>query len=222
MSIAAILAAASTAMSSGAAAGAGALATGTAATAATAGSVGLMNAVAAGVPGVLAASGLPTAATAATTGLFGTGGALALAPTLSTLGSIGSFVAPILAGNQAGDIAEANADLARMEARSKAESGRTAARKLSREANIMAGTQRAAIGKAGVAVEGSPLAVMADTAAQYGYDVAMTGQNASEAAKASMYEANIYSATAKNKRRSGWLQAGMSLLPTEEEAKLWG
>lgn len=198
-----------------------ALATGTAATAATAGSVGLMEAAALGIPSIAATAALPTAATAGTAGLFGTGGAFSLAQTLGTLGTLGSFVAPILSGNQAANVAEANADIAAMEARSKAETGRTQARKLSRESSSLVGAQRAGYGKAGVGIEGSPLAVMADTAAQYGEDIYMTGRNAGESAKASMFESELYSSMAKNKRRAGWFQAGMSLLPTAKEAAVW-
>lgn len=169
----------------------------------------------------LATGTAATAATAGTAGLFGTGGAFSLAKTLGTLGTIGSFVAPILSGNQAARVADANADIAAMEARSKAETGRTQARKLSRESASLIGSQRAAYGKAGVGIEGSPLAVMADTASQYGEDIYMVGRNAGESAKASMFESELYSSMAKNKRRAGWLQAGMSLLPTAKEAATW-
>lgn len=169
----------------------------------------------------LATGTAATATTAATSGLFGAGGALGLGQSLATLGSLGTFVAPILSGNQAAKVAEANADIAAMEARSKAEVGRSQTKKLSRESSSLIGAQRAAFGKAGVDISGSPLAVMADTAAQYGEDIYMAGRNAGESAKASMFESDLYSSMAKNKRRAGWLQAGMSLIPTAKEAATW-
>lgn len=139
-----------------------------------------------------------TAATAATTGLFGAGGAFSLGSTLSTLGAGLGAMGAIGQGRAAQAAAEYNAASVMEEARSKESAQRAeAARRL--------GTIRSQIGKSGATSEGTPLMVLAESAANAEIDALNTLYTGER-------QANLYRAQGTNARKQGNFMAGTSLL----------
>ncbi len=136
--------------------------------------------------------------TAATAGLFGTAGAFSLGTTLATVGSglaIAGAVGQGRAGQQAG---EYNAQSALLEGQSRENAQRAdAARNQSRI--------RANIGKSGATSAGTPLMVLAESAANAEIDALNTRYTASR-------QADVYRAGGANARRQGNIMAGTSLL----------
>lgn len=107
---------------------------------------------------------------------------------------------------------ETNAGIARQEAdliRQRA--GLDIARK-QKQAKRFMGRQVASISKAGVLLEGSPLDVIQDSAAEAEMDIMITDYNARLAVQAKMSEADQLKRAAKSERISGYVQAGSTLL----------
>ena len=143
-----------------------------------------------------------TAATAggaaATAGLFGAGGSFALAPTLMTLGTVASVAGSIQAGNAAKKAAEYNAATKEAEAQAEEYRRRQAARR-------QIGSIRAGVAKSGAAFEGTPLMVLAESAANAEID-------ALNARWSGGTQANLYRMEGRQAQRAGYIRAGTSLL----------
>lgn len=99
-----------------------------------------------------------TATTAATAGLFGTAGSFALGTTLATVGTGLAIGGALKSGQSESQAAEYNAQTAVAEAQIEENRRRT-------EASRAMGALRAGISKSGVTMEGTPLMVLAESAA---------------------------------------------------------
>lgn len=139
-----------------------------------------------------------TATTAATTGLFGAGGAFSLGQTLATVGTGLGALGNIRAGQAEAGAARYNAEMANREAANKANLIR-------QEGDRRQGQMRAAISKSGVRMEGTPLMVLAESAANNEID-------AMNAIQTGQMTSNLYRAQGTNARRAGNIRAGTSLL----------
>ena len=151
---------------------------------------------------------LGTAATgtaAATAGLFGSAGAFSLATTLGTLGTaatLGSAFSQASAARREGQAnaaaAEFNAQQSALEAQSRESAQRA-------EGQRRLATIRSQIGKSGATSAGTPLLVLAESAANAEIDALNTRFT-------SQREQGVYRASAANSLRQGRAQAGASLL----------
>lgn len=165
----------------------------------TAGSVGLMEAGAAA-----AGLGVSGGATAST---------LSLGSILSVSGLGLSALGQIQQGRALGEVAEANAKAAAIDAKQKQEAAKSDTLQLSRERRRMIGTQAAMLGGGGMDVSGgSPLDILLDTTREFERDIQMRGYLGDIGASGSMYEASLNRLQGKNARKSGWMGAGTSLL----------
>jgi hypothetical protein len=135
---------------------------------------------------------------AATAGLFGAGGAFALSQTLATVGT-GLSIAGALRQGQAGQQAAAyNAETARMEG-----AMREAAQR--QQASRQLGAIRAGISKSGARMEGTPLMVLAESAANAEIDALNTRFSADR-------EVGLQRMRGQEARRAAYWSAGTSLL----------
>jgi len=173
-----------------------------------------MEALAALAFGSAATTATATAAAApATMGLFGAGSSFALMPTLATVGTTMTGLGLISQGMGQSELASANAEIARREAGMKQEAAKEDTLKISREARQMAGTQAALYGSSGVSLaSGSPLEVMAQSAAEYERAIHMRGYSGDVGAANSLYQAEMYEYGGKQKMMSGLISGGGTLL----------
>jgi len=143
-----------------------------------------------------------TAATAggaaATAGLFGTAGSFALAPTLMTVGTGLGVLGAVRSGQAASMAGRYNAETSMMEGAARESAIRDQA------GRSMAAT-RAAIGKSGVTTAGTPLMVLAESAANAEIDALNARYTAGRAATLSTMRGQA-------DRRAAFTQAGTSLL----------
>ena len=136
-----------------------------------------------------------------------------LLPALSVVGLGTSAMGAMNQGATEAKIMEANANASEMEAKSIQEMGKAESLRLSRESNQMVGKQATIMSGAGLDLSsGSPLDVMANTAANYESDMQMLGYSADTKAAAKNYEATIYDWAAPLKRKAGMIGAGGTLL----------
>lgn len=135
---------------------------------------------------------------AATTGVLGTAGAFSAGTALANIGGVLGAVGAASQGKAAQSSANYNAQSALIESQSRETAQRTqAARQL--------GTMRAAIGKSGATSEGTPLMVLAESAANAEIDALNTRQSGQR-------QADLYRAQGANARKQGNITAGTSLL----------
>jgi len=130
---------------------------------------------------------------------------------------ISAFVATELAGQyqqaQAQrQTAKYNARVAEMQAEAIRRQGKLQQYRLKRAKRRMLGKQRALYAKAGLSLEGTPLEVLADTAAQYDLDLATSRYNTEVGARSSLYEADYQRYAGKQAYRAGLLGMGETLL----------
>lgn len=121
-----------------------------------------------------------------------------LASYLPAAGSALSAIGALQQGKAAQAAANYNAQSAEMEAQSREAAQRA-------QATRQLGATRAAIGKSGATSEGTPLMVLAESAANAEIDALntrLTGQR----------QANLYRARGANARTQGYISAGASLL----------
>lgn len=104
---------------------------------------------------------------AATAGLFGTGGTFAIGQALSTVGTAFSVMGALQAGRAGQQAAAYNMESAQMEG-----AAREAAQR--RESSRQLGSIRAGIAKSGARMEGTPLMVLAESAANAEIDALNT------------------------------------------------
>lgn len=143
-----------------------------------------------------------TAATAggaaATAGLFGTAGSFALAPTLMTIGTGMGVLGAVRAGQAASMAGQYNAETARMEGAAKEAAQR-------QQAGRQLGAIRAGISKSGATMEGTPLMVLAESAANAEIDALNTRFSTGR-------EATLSTLRGQEGRRAAYWSAGTSLL----------
>lgn len=121
-----------------------------------------------------------------------------LGPALAVAGTVMQVGGQLSAGKAAQGAANYNAQSALIEAQSRETAQRaSAARQL--------GATRAAIGKSGATSEGTPLMVLAESAANAEIDALNTRQTGER-------QAALYRAQGANARKTSYLQAGTSLL----------
>jgi hypothetical protein len=151
------------------------------------------------------------------------------AMTASSLGSLASFAMPAFAGlqmaggymqgqeekaqaNAAADVLEYNAAVERESAKAERYAAESEVEKLNRQQKLAIGMQRAAVGKSGFTMAGTPLAIMADTISQYELDRQTALWNAE--VKAGKYEsqASIYESSAKQQKQKASRAIGKALL----------
>ena len=158
-----------------------------------------MEFVAAQALGTAATAATTTAAaTAATTGLFGTAGSFALMPTLKTLATVGSAIGQARAG-----------EMQEIQYKQQVEQEKIAARdrELQRKNRLLASlaTQSAVRGAQGVAMEGSPAAMMRSDIGRFEYDqltdIAGTKMRTTSALQSGRYA-----------KQTGYMSAATSLL----------
>ena len=130
---------------------------------------------------------------------------------------ISAFVATELAGQyqqaQAQkQAAEYNARVAEMQAEAARRQGVLEQYKIKRAKRRMLGTQRALYAKAGLSLEGTPLEVLADTAAQYDLDLATSKYNTQIGVGRALYEASYQRYAGKQAYRAGLMGMGKTLL----------
>lgn len=107
---------------------------------------------------------------------------------------------------------EANAQFQRNQADLATEAGKQEELKFSKEQRQTLGTQSALYGAAGVSMSGSPLDVMADTAAKYESDINMMGYNTEIKRNAYNYQAQLYDWQAGRMKDAGDTASTMTLL----------
>lgn len=139
-----------------------------------------------------------TATTAATAGLFGTAGAFSLGTTLATAGSALGVMGALQAGRAEASAANYNAEMARREAESKE------ALQRQQSSRQIAGI-RAGISKSGVTFEGTPLMVLAESAANAEIDALNTRYSG-------QMESNLYRMRGQAAKTASYYRAGTTLL----------
>lgn len=201
---------------------------------ATAGSWGTTAATASswGTTATTAGSWGATGATAGSWGITGaaTGVAGAASSWASTLKSVGEAAAPLagaaltIAGaNKTGQedeaqrlataqILEYNRAVMEKEALAAEAAGELEEEKLQRQKKLTLATQRANFGASGFTMQGTPLAIMADTVAEYEKDIYTNNWNAGITAQRYRSQGNIYGMSASAQRRAAGNSSSTALL----------
>ena len=117
---------------------------------------------------------------------------------IALLGSIVGAVGAIQGGNAENSAAQFNAQSARMEAESRENAQRA-------QAKQQLGAIRAGVSKSGATMEGTPLAVLSESAANAEIDALNTRYSGQR-------EAALYEARGRNAKTAGYMRAGTSLL----------
>jgi hypothetical protein len=149
-----------------------------------------------GTAGTAAAAGV--AGTAATAGLFGAGGAFALSQTLATVGTGLSVLGAVRSGQAASMAGQYNAQSALAE-------GAARESLIRQQAGRTMGTTRANIGKSGATTAGTPLMVLAESAANAEIDALNAQYTAGR-------QATLSTMRGQADRRAAYTSAGASLL----------
>lgn len=136
-----------------------------------------------------------------------------LVPVFLAVGTGLQMISQIKQGQSEAAVASANAEISRMQARQTEEEGKYEVAKLEREKEQMLKRQRMAYLKSGVLIsEGTPLAMMAQTATEYEMDIAALRYNSAVKAQQERYGSEIYKSSAKSARQLGYWKAGTTLL----------
>jgi len=132
---------------------------------------------------------------------------------LMAVGTITQAVSAVSEGNAMSAAEKANANLADLTAGQVRQSGAYEVSQISREKASMMSTQKARYAKSGVLItEGSPIEVMADTAAQYEMDILATEYNTEVEARKYDYEAQVRRQSAARYKKLGYTKAASSVL----------
>lgn len=118
----------------------------------------------------------------------------------------------ISSGIQANQQAKYNARVSEMNAEAARRNAELEKYKTERRKKQMLSHQKALYAKAGVKFEGSPLEVLADTAAQYDLDKSIINYNSNVAYSRNMYEANFQRYAGKQRRTAGFIKGATTLL----------
>lgn len=183
-----------------------------------------------GVWGAAAGGATSAASTAASLISTSAGVASAAGGWASTLKSIGEAAAPLagaamtIAGaNRAGqedeasrlataEILEYNRAVMEKEALAAEAAGELEEEKLERQKKLTLATQRTNFGASGFTIQGTPLAIMADTAAEYEKDIYTNKWNAGITAQRYRSQGNIYGMSATAQRRAAGNSSSTALL----------
>ena len=122
----------------------------------------------------------------------------AIATTLQAVGTAVSVIGAIQGGKADASANQFNADAARREAASREAAQRTAAQR-------QLGSIRAGVSKSGATMEGTPLMVLSESAANAEIDALNTRYSGQR-------EGALYDSRARNARTAGYMRAGTSLL----------
>jgi len=117
---------------------------------------------------------------------------------LQIAGTAASVIGAIQGGKAENSAAQFNADSARAEAQARETAQRTAAQR-------QLGSIRAGVSKSGATMEGTPLAVLSESAANAEIDALNTRYSGQR-------EAALYEARGRNAKTAGYMRAGTSLL----------
>lgn len=132
---------------------------------------------------------------------------------LMAVGTAAQVVGTIKQSQAAAAGEEYNASVAEAQAQAVGISSKYEQNKVSREKRQALSRQRALYAKSGVIIdEGSPLAVMADTATQYEMDINALKYNAAVQQNLLNTEADYRRQVARRTRSAGYLSAGSTLL----------
>ena len=134
--------------------------------------------------------------------------------TVTALAGAGiSAFSSIEQGQYAEKAAEYNAQVTNQQAKAAATQSKYKAFQLSRERRQTIGRQVALYGGTGIDPNsGSPLDVMASTAAEYENDIYMAGLGADQATAAGSQEAGLDLMSGRQSALAGWMGAGSTLL----------
>ena len=158
--------------------------------------------------------------------IYGAGTSVAAVTIADTMMDVATVAGPALAvggmglsafssieqGQYAEKMAQYNATIAEQQAAQQAQAAKTKAFDLSVKRRMAIGSEIAGFGAAGVdANSGTPLDVMANTAAQYERDIQYAGIAADEATQAGSEEAQLYQMMGKQSQMAGWMGAGTTL-----------
>lgn len=135
---------------------------------------------------------------AATTGLIGSAGAFSAGTALASAGTALGAIGALSQGRAAGAAGDYNARLAQAEAESRERAQRA-------ESERRMGNLRASIGKSGATSAGTPLLVLAESAANAEIDALNTRYGGA-------VQSSLYRSAASDARRAGTIRAGTSLL----------
>jgi hypothetical protein len=140
---------------------------------------------------------------------FGIGEAMAIVSIASAAASAAGAVAQ---GNAAKASANYNAAVARQNADIARANANADAAKQERQGDLLAGKQRAATGASGIAPEGSPLEVMADSALESELDSLTTRYRGELQARSYGQDATLQSMRGDSAQTAGYIGAGTALL----------
>jgi hypothetical protein len=135
-----------------------------------------------------------------------------IAMPLMIFGGVLSAVSRIQAAQAQARFAEAQAAMERERIESQRRAAELQIEQKKREKVKFMGAQKARYGKAGVSMLGSPLDVLADTAAQFEWDIARIRENAESQIRLFGLRAGAFRSRAGSIRTAGFLGAGTSLL----------
>jgi len=132
---------------------------------------------------------------------------------LMAVGTVTSAMSAIQEGNAMSAAEKANANLSDLYASQVRQSGAYEVSKIERQKKQTQATQKARYAKSGVLItEGSPIEVMADTAAQYEMDILATRYNTEVEAGAYDYQAKYRRQMASRYRSLGYTKAFSTVL----------
>lgn len=131
---------------------------------------------------------------------------------ISALGTAASVAGSIQQGKQQEKVAEYNAAVAEQGAIAEEQKAAYEEEAHRKKVKSILSSQQAAYGATGVDMEGSPLLVMEDTAAQGELDALAIRYGGDVAAAQKRSQANLYRMQGKNARTAGYINAGTSLL----------
>ena len=139
-------------------------------------------------------------------------------------GTIIQATSSVQEGQAMSGVELANANIASSQAAQTRQAGKYDVARIKREKEKTAGIQKARYAKSGVLItEGSPIEVMADTAAQFQMDIMATEYNTAIEASRYYYEAETRKIQAERYRRAGYTKAaGGTLLSLAKIGSAYG
>ena len=139
-------------------------------------------------------------------------GSMTMAMVLMGAGTGISAIGQVAQGQYAMSAAEYNAQVAKQQAAEQSQAAKSKALSLSEQRRQIVGKQIAGFGASGVDPNsGSPLDVMAQTAANYERDIQYAGISADQATQAGDEQAQIDLMQGRQAQMAGWIGAGSSL-----------
>lgn len=130
----------------------------------------------------------------------------------SIVATVASVAGSVYASQQAAEAEEYQADVARAQGAQAQMAAEAEAEDRRRRARYLLGTQLAAAGSSGIALEGSPLLAMVDSGVQEDLEVRRIRYKGYLAAAGAQSDAALAEYQAGQYRTSGYIQAGTSLL----------